>query len=284
MKVYKMKKTMIMLAIMAIFLIGCDKLNTSLWVNKGETITISTPQSTTVNQTNQTNVTAPLEWDRTGTFYYISKSCVLIMDQEGVFALDSGASDCIYKIRQYAIRPEALIITLNSPIKTDMEKSFVYSLKPKVLIDNGVPTRMQNDSMYFADRFNMSHIILQDDKIIAFPDLNIQFFVPYKQGFNMDETNQNSISVMAGDLLYMSNCYGKCEEHVQAEAKKIVLANFGKCPTNSYKFIVDTKATTIYGSELCPDILTDAHVVDASELKEILGIEFVKVDGMVGTR
>lgn len=263
-------------------LIGCANLN---YVTNKENKSTANLSIQSTNLSNATNTTIPdyMPIYDGSLYYFIADDGVLILKNTTSIAVDAGKFNAMKTLQKYGRKPNALIITLDKPEKSDGARYFILALKPDAYIDAGIPIANRAETIRYTSLLNTTVKVINTEKIIQWPDLSVHFFVPFEKRGIVVNMDYNSIPVQIENLLYMSNCYGECESSVDTKAKYIMLANNGKCPTNGLDFIFNTRSQErvyIFGTELCSDFLNNAHLKDVNELA-LLGVQFVQVNGVM---
>lgn len=255
--------------IIALILISGCKYSEVISLDKGDKLALPEPESNINNETNTTTVESEPEFNGTLS-YFAAPDSFMVLSNETSIVIDSGMYSAVAFMKKYDLEPSAFIVTVDSPEKIDGAKEFIMSMKPKAVYDNGLPTPKRKDYTEYNTRMDIKEITINREKIVSFVGIKIHFFAPFEDRFFVDDMNKNSIVVKANDVLYMSNCYKECEDRIDTDAEAIILANQGKCPTTSVEFILNTGASTIAGTEFCPEL---------DDLK-YFGIDFKKIVGV----
>lgn len=274
----------ILVLLTLILLSGCQILENLQTVDPSQNRGVYVPDryknnTNTTSDTNTTNTTNEFSTINK-THYYIYPNTVLVEQKGESFLIDSGDYKALQKAKEKDMNPMGMIITLDSPDKINKAKYFILGTTPEIVYDNGFnSTARQSYYKYFQyqDRLNMTLEVVNRDTVIIGDHLLVEFFTPFfEYGLDPIYKDYNSIPVQVNDLLYMSNCYEKCEKQIDTTAKHLVLASNGNCPTNSVEFLLDTAVEDIYGETYCKQMLYNAELDNLTDLN-YFGIEFHKV-------
>lgn len=282
-KRHKMSLTKTMaLIILLILLTSCDKVN-SIY-NDLKNFKIQNPivynYTNNSNQTNQTinltQETTPVTfvYDNSSTNIFItSTNSILVIDKDKNYLIDSGRDNInlLSLLESFNIKKlESIFITIDKEEHNGGIPLIVVKAQPKNIYDNGVDNDNSQIYHYNLDKYNQYHNQENATYITFLYELDengFHFYVPYSEGLtgNKDDT---SIVVKYKNLLYMSDCYGSCENKIPIlETKYLILANNGKCPTNSFDFIIMAGAEYVIGDEICSDI---KEKLDLMGIKQIV--------------
>lgn len=235
----------------------------------------------TINQTNQSqDIQIPNEnLNPEKTYYFISQNSILIAHNNLSVVVDAGDYNAKTIIEKYGLDVFALILTTNNFDKYKLASNYILTLKPHIVIDNGLQKEREKYLQHTGILGVKTEIVNRKKSITFGEDSSIDFYPAEKLMF---DDASNSMPIKIKRILYMSDCYGNCQDKIDSgiDIDYIVLANNGACPTNDYEFVVLTGAKKIIGTELCPDFYKEIYLDNEEDLKNI-GIEFLKIEGIL---
>lgn len=278
-----MKKSLITLFIVLLIVLnGCTYINKLKDINFVKQPIINTTINNTINETNQTaNETVQIQAislnsDKTNIIITYPNS-LLIYDEDKFYIVDIPKENpkVVTYLNRFSVnQTEFAMVTIDNEEHNGGIRYITNKATPKSIYDNGINDQTRQDYINRLNRYNSYwgrenttyHILMEDTKVD-----NFKFFIPYANGLSQIK-EQNSIVVFFKDtLLYMSDCYGDCEKKIPpVYADYLLLANDGKCPTNSIDFILDTGASYVIGNEVCQELIEEL---------DFIGIKYIALNG-----
>lgn len=261
--------------LLTIFLVGCNP--TDFWndlknlqfVRKPSTQTNTTNQSN-INETNTTTInitTQEIQPIENGTHIFITSNSVLVIENNISYLIDSPKDN--FKMLQLITElkrneMEFIVVTIDKEDRIGGIPNIVTKSPPKIVYDNGIENEYRTNYVYRLDRYNTywnRTATVYPPVLDDFSNGNFNFFVPFSRGLSTIK-EENSIVVYTDKFLYMSDCYGECEKKIPPiKTTYLILANNGKCPTNTFDFIIGTRAEYVIGDEICQSLKNELELV-----------------------
>ena len=265
--------------VLALFLGGCNPreawndLKNLKFIQKPPMPANTIPQNAT-NETNTTIIYLPEEpiSVENGTHIFIASNSVLIIKDNLTYLIDSPKDN--FRMLQLITdlkrsEMEFIIATIDKEEHIGGIPNIVIQSPPKLIYDNGIDNEYRVMYRYRLDRYNtywnrtstIYHPFLDD-----FQESGFNFVVPYSRGLSAIK-EENSIVVYTDRFLYMSDCYGECDKNIPPiTTRYLILANEGKCPTNSFDFILGTRAEYVVGNEICQSLKEEMDLIGIKQM------------------
>ncbi|MBU0959489.1 MAG: hypothetical protein KKB31_06090 [Nanoarchaeota archaeon] len=227
----------------------------------------------TINQTETTEDTI-LSYDEDyANIFLTNVNSILFMEEDKNYIIDSPKENpkLINYIERFEIEESEFIVsTIDKEEHNGGIQYIVIKAPPKILYDNGIENEYREKYITLLDRYNSywnrtptSYVSVLND----FKYDNFEFFVPYSKGLSTIKEENSIVVYYNKKFLYMSDCYGNCESKIPPiKTEFLVLANGGKCPTNSFDFILNTGAKYVIGDEICSDLIEDLNMIGINHI------------------
>lgn len=281
-----MKKKICLIILILIFITGCDP--PQLWTdiknlkftNQQQILPINITNST--NQTtNITNETAIIQFAFNPSLnnVFVFSNSILIVDNNLSYIIDIPKENpkVVNYLQNLNIKELEFVASTIDKDEHNGGISYIVSISPpKLVLDNGVENSFRTDYLYKFEIYNKYWNRTNITKTTFLNDFSLgkfDFFVPYSRGLSIIKEENSIVALYDKKILYMSDCYGRCETRIPPVLTKyFILANNGKCPTNSFEFILGTGARYVIGDEICPDLKSELDIIG---IKQLIGKEVI---------
>lgn len=238
---------------------------------------INTPtENYSINQTNETINETETQGVEHGVFLNTSYPNIFLTNINSILIIENGKNYIIDapkenpKIINYIERfgieeSEFIVSTIDKEEHNGGIQYIVVKASPNILYDNGINNEYREKYVALLNRYNSYWNRTQTSYISFLDDFkydNFEFFVPYSRGLSTIKEENSIVVFYNKQFLYMSDCYGNCENKIPPiKTYFLVLANNGKCPTNSFDFILNTGAKYVIGEEICSDLIGELDMI-----------------------
>jgi len=246
--------------LIVLFLTGCtfvDDVMNLKFKPRPEVIPPITPPNQTTNTTNTTTI-IETTLDSSLDNVFVFSNSILVVDDEKSYVIDIPKEypAVVSYLQMFNINELEFVVSTIDKEEHNGGIQYIVSISPpKAVWDNGIENINRDEYIYKFSIYNKywnKTPITNEPFLIDISLGKFDFFVPYSRGLSTVKEENSVVTLYNKKLLYMSDCYGDCENKIPPILTKyIVLANNGKCPTNSFEFIVGTGARYVIADEIC---------------------------------